>query len=205
MLALGDSYTIGERVPEEDGWPAQLVDVLQAPDSAPIATPVIIARTGWTTADLSQAVAQASAEGDLTPPYDLVTLMIGVNDQFQGKSIDGFEARYDALMTTSIALAGDDAARVLAISIPDWGASPFGQRRDPSAIAVEINVFNLAARTIAERHGVAWVDVTATSRAVAGDDAMFAEDGLHPSAAQYSEWVTEIAPSARSRLVGPGR
>jgi lysophospholipase L1-like esterase len=182
-LALGDSYTIGEAVSDHDRWPAVLVRGLRAAGVV-IDDPRVIAVNGWTTDELSEALDAQT----LTPPYDLVTLQIGVNNQYRGRSADEYHGQIDALLQRAIHLSGDRPAHVLVVSIPDWGVTRFAaeQGRDRATIAVELDRFNAIAREDASRVGVRFVDITAISRQHAG---LVADDGLHPSAAQYALWV----------------
>ncbi|HEY0178700.1 MAG TPA: GDSL-type esterase/lipase family protein [Dokdonella sp.] len=197
FLALGDSYTIGEGVAGDAGWPAQLVRGLHEHGVA-IAAPEIVATTGWTTDELSAAMDGHA----FSPPYALVTLLIGVNDQYRGLDRAAYPPRFARLLERAIALAGGRAARTLAISIPDWGATRFARERgdDAARTGAEIDAYNDAARAIAAAHGVAWIDVTAASRAAGAADAMLAADGLHPSAAQYARWTAAILPAALRAL-----
>jgi lysophospholipase L1-like esterase len=197
FLALGDSYTIGEGVAENQGWPHQLAAALRARGSA-IAEPEIVARTGWTTDELSAAM-DAHA---FHPPYALVTLLIGVNNQYRGRDVDNYRTEFRALLERAIILAGGDASRVVVVSIPDWGVTHFGAEsgRDPALIASEIDAFNAAAAEISAALHTRYVDVTATSRDRGGSPDMLAADGLHPSAAMYSRWTAAIAPAAKAAL-----
>ncbi len=182
-LALGDSYTIGESVPEAGRWPMQLAAALRERGLA-IADPRILATTGWTTDELSAAMDAAEPLGQ----WDFVSLLVGVNNQYRGRDTGNYAEEFAALLKRTIALAGGRPGRVLVLSIPDWGPTPFGQAsgRDTSAIASELDDYNAAARAACEAHGVAFVDITPASRA---PGAGVAEDGLHPSAAQYATWT----------------
>ena len=191
FLALGDSYTIGEGVAEDGRWPVQLVARLRAAHIEAQA-PRIIATTGWTTDELSAAMDAA----DLVPRYGLVTLLIGVNNQYRGRSQAEYREQFLALLERAIALAGD-ARRVVVVSSPDWGVTPFAEGRDRAAIAHEIDAFNAIARDEAHRAFARWVDVTGISRAHAGE---VVDDGLHPSARQYARWADAILPEARTAL-----
>lgn len=192
FLALGDSYTIGEGVAEHQGWPSQLVARLRA-RGVGIADPQIIARTGWTTDELASAM----DAGQFRPPYALVTLLIGVNNQYRGRRPGEYREQFGDLLQRAIALAGSDPRRALAISIPDWGATPFarGPGRDPQSIAAQIDGFNAVARELADACGTAFVDVTGISRDPRCRNLLVADD-LHPSAAQYTRWLEAIAPVA---------
>jgi lysophospholipase L1-like esterase len=196
-LALGDSYTIGEGVAADERWPAQLARRLRAGGVA-VADPEVVARTGWTTDELSAAMDAAA----LAPPYDFVTLLIGVNNQYRGRALENYRAEFAALLARALALAGDRRERVVVVSIPDWGVTRFARAegRDAAAIAAEIDAFNAAARAIAAGEDIAFVDVTAASREAGDMEAMLVGDGLHPSAAQYAAWTDEIVAVARERL-----
>lgn len=196
-LALGDSYTIGEAVPEEGRWPVQLAAALRDEGIA-LATPRIIATTGWTTDELSAAMDAAEPIGE----YGFVSLLIGVNNQYRGRGVDEYRAQFAALLERAIALAGGRADRVIVLSIPDWGATPFGQAsgRDLAKVAAELDAYNAVNRQESDTRGVAWVDVTPVSRARGAEAAMVAADGLHPSAAMYTQWMRLALPVARRLL-----
>lgn len=196
FLALGDSYTIGEGVAAEGRWPVQLSARLRS-EGIDVADPQIIATTGWTTDELSVAMDAAT----FAPPYALVTLLIGVNNQYRGRGEQDYRAELQALLRRAVELAGGVAKRVVVVSIPDWGGTPFAARegRDADAVAREIDAFNAAACLLAATAGAHWVDVTGISRSLAARDELVA-DGLHPSAAQYARWVAAILPAAREAL-----
>lgn len=196
-LALGDSYTIGEAVPEEGRWPVQLAAALRDEGIA-LATPRIIATTGWTTDELSAAMDAAEPIGE----YGFVSLLIGVNNQYRGRGVDEYRAQFAALLDRTIALAGGRADRVIVLSIPDWGATPFGQAsgRDLAKVAAELDAYNAVNRQESDTRGVAWVDVAPVSRARGAEAAMVATDGLHPSAAMYTQWMRLALPVARRLL-----
>lgn len=193
FLALGDSYTIGESVAEADRWPNQLARVLRGRGIA-VGTPEIIARTGWTTDELDAAIEAASPRG----PYALVTLLIGVNNQYRGRSAGDYRTGISRLLQRAIGFAGGDAGRVVVVSIPDWGVMPFAEGRDRAKIAAEIDAFNAVNREEAARAGAKYVDVTAISRR--GVPSFVAADQLHPSAAMYAAWTEAIAPEATAAL-----
>lgn len=180
-LALGDSYTIGEGVAPDERWPSRLVALLRG-DGIRFADPEIIAQTGWTTEELSSAMEQRAPQG----PYDLVSLLIGANDNYRGRSVAEYGDEFDRLLDAAIALAGDRSARVLVLSIPDWGVTPFASDRDRAAIARSIDEFNRAARSQVESAGAMWLDVTGYSRSSPN---AVVNDGLHPTADQYTEWA----------------
>lgn len=197
-LALGDSYTIGEGVAEAGRWPLQLAARLRAA-GIPIADPHIIARTGWTTDELSAAMDAAEPLGS----WDFVSLLIGVNNQYRGCSLDNYRTEFSALLARAIALAGGRAARVLVLSIPDWGVTPFARAelRSPRRIAQELDACNTAAQEICEGRGVAFIDITGISRDGGDAPDMLADDGLHPSAGQYARWAEAALPVAQRLLI----
>jgi len=194
-LALGDSYTIGESVPAEARFPNQLVEALGA-QGITLEDPLIIARTGWTTGELSAAIDQVDPQG----PYDLVTLLIGVNNQYRGYALGEYQVEFRQLLRRSIAFAGGEAARVIVVSVPDWGVTPFASGRDEQKIAAEIDAFNAVNRTESEQSGARYVDVTGISRLAPDDRSLIAGDGLHPSEKMYAMWVEKILPEALALL-----
>lgn len=201
FLALGDSYTIGESVSESERWPVQLAARLHERGIA-IDAPRIVATTGWTTDELAAAMDETTFE----PPYALVTLLIGVNNQFRGRGLDEYRTQFSGLLARAIALAGNDASRVIVVAIPDWGATPYGRGsgRNTAQIARDLDAFNAAAQEIATQQHAHFVDIVEVSRPH-GDQAAFdrnltAGDGLHPSAALYAHWVERILPVAEARL-----
>ena len=195
-LALGDSYTIGEGAAEADRWPVQLAAMTRAQGLA-LAEPDIIARTGWTTAELQAAIASS---GNHRTDYGLVTLLIGVNNQYRGQSIETYKTEFRQLLGTATAFAGGRAGRVVVLSIPDWGQTPFAAGRDRARIAQEIDQFNAAAQAECQQAGVAYVDITPLTRAAAGDATQFTPDGLHYTGAQMRRWAEKALPVVKSRF-----
>ena len=193
-LALGDSYTIGERVPEEARWPNQLARSLSADDIHLDVT--IIARTGWTTSELWQGI-QAT---EIQPPYDLVSLLIGVNNQYRGYDINEYREEFNFLLDKSIEYAGENPERVIVLSIPDWGVTPYASGRDREQIAQQIDAFNLVNREETEKAGARYIDVTPISRQAVDDTALVAPDGLHPSGKMYALWAERVLPAALEAL-----
>lgn len=197
FLALGDSYTIGEGVVENERWPMQLAARLRAHGVA-IEDPQIVARTGWTTGELAAAMDEVV----LHPPYALVSLLIGVNNQYRGRPLDEYRLQFRALLAR--ALAGGNARQAIVVSIPDWGITPFarGETRDAQQVAAQIDAYNAIARAETNAAHARFVDITGISRApdVRG---LLAADGLHPSGAQYARWVEAIEPVAREMLMNP--
>lgn len=198
-LALGDSYTIGEGVAPRERWPVQLAAALRA-SGTPIDEPVIVARTGWTTTELLAALDASPA--DPGRAFTLVSLLIGVNDQYRALDLQTFAAGFDRMLSRAIAHAAGRPERVLVISIPDWSVTPFAARdwRRPRMISGEIDVFNDQVRSRALTCGARFVDITECSRRAADDHTLLANDGLHPSAAMYAEWAAIAFPYALAAL-----
>jgi len=188
-LALGDSYTIGESVAERDRWPNQLVDSLHR-HGMEFSKPTIIATTGWRTDDLKKAVTAAHLKNE----YGLVSLLIGVNNQYQGKPADQYSVEFEDLLETATRLAGGKKENVLVVSIPDYGYPPFGKSRQ-SIISSAINEFNAINKRITEGHGIKYVNITDVSRSGLEQPALVAPDGLHPSGKMYALWVECIVKS----------
>jgi lysophospholipase L1-like esterase len=185
-LALGDSYTIGESVPSDQNFPAQLVDSLKASGKA-VSSYKIIAQTGWTTTSLKLAIEAA----DLKDTFNLVSLLIGVNNQYQGKSIDQYKEEFTELAERAIELAGGKKKNVFVVSIPDYGYTPFG-RNNQAAISQQIDLFNAANKHLSDSLGLTYCDITPISRRALSEPDLVAGDGLHPSAKMYQEWVGVI-------------
>ncbi|SRR6266498_1821518 len=194
-LALGDSYTIGESVSVKERWPNQLAQLLESKNIKTEIT--IIARTGWTTSELWQGI---QAE-EIQPPYDLVSLLIGVNNQYREYTINEYRDQFHFLLNKSIEYADGDANHVLVLSIPDWGVTPFASKRDREQIAKEIDEFNSVNRGISESAGVHYVDVTPVSREAVNDTALIAPDGLHPSGKMYAVWAEKALPIVKEILI----
>lgn len=196
-LALGDSYTIGEAVAESGRWPHQLAALLQAEGIA-LETPTTIARTGWTTDELDTAIDEVAPAG----PFGFVTLLIGVNNQYRGRDPHDYRTEFSALLDRAVGFAGGDPGRVMVLSIPDWGVTPFGRDsdRDLGEVADRIDAYNAINRDVSRVRGVAWVDITPVSRQRGTEPDMVAGDGLHPSAAMYGEWARAALPVARTLL-----
>lgn len=195
FLALGDSYTIGEGVSDPERWPNQLARLLRARD-VEIADPHIFARTAWTTDELTDAIAAERLRGS----FDLVSLLVGVNDQYRGRPVQSFAGEFALLLQRASVFAGARASRVIAISIPDWGASPFAEGQDRALISREISTYNARARELAGAIGASWVDITDISRRMQHDSVLIATDGLHPSGEMYRQWAEALLPAAISAL-----
>lgn len=192
LLALGDSYTIGEGLPEAERWPEQFCAALRELD-VEIAGPRVIARTGWTTDELSAAINDAEPLGE----WDMVSLLVGVNNQYRGRDLENYRDEFSALLHRAIGFAGGRKDRVMVLSIPDWGVTPFGQGcgRDTLRISAEIDAFNAVNREIADANGVFWLDITDLTREFGALPDMLAGDGLHPSGAMYALWVERLMDS----------
>jgi lysophospholipase L1-like esterase len=187
-LALGDSYTIGESVPLYESFPYQAVQLMRK-KGLNIAAPEIIARTGWTTDELNSGI-QAN---HLLPSYDLVSLLIGVNNQYRGRTTENYAPEFEDLLKQAIALAGGKKERVVVLSIPDWSATPFAKDRDRPKIASEIDAYNAVNKRIAQQWGVHYLDITTGTREAARDRSLVAKDGLHPSGKDYGRWAAPLA------------
>lgn len=183
-LALGDSYTIGEAVPDTQSFPYQLVAQLNTRKLA-VKKPAIIAVTGWTTDNLIYAINQSGLVGK---HYDFVTLLIGVNDQFQGLSQDNYKLKFRQVLNTAIDFANGNKDKVFVLSIPDYGVTPFAGGND-SVIGPQIDQFNAINKSISLAAGVNYLDITGISRQAANDPSLIAPDGLHPSGKMYGLWV----------------
>jgi len=199
-LALGDSYTIGEGVAADGRWPVRLASSLRE-HGIDLAAPRIIATTGWTTDELASAM-------DVEEPlgrWDFVSLLIGVNNQYRGHSAGDYRCEFHELLRRAIRLAGDRSDRVLVLSIPDWGVTPFAtaQGRDAAQVAAELDAYNAIAAELCARHGVVFVDITTISREHGRETGMLAADGLHPSAAMYALWADRALPVVRTLFDNP--
>lgn len=189
FLALGDSYTIGESVNPEERWPVQLEAALEAKNIL-MEEPEIIAKTGWTTDELISAVEREAPQG----PFDLVSLLIGVNNQFRGYSTDTYRQEFVQLLGTAISLVGNQPQRVIVLSIPDWSVTPFTRGRNQQEIASQIDLFNSIAQEETIRLGAHFIDITPISRLASDQAELIAEDGLHPSGIMYAQWVELALP-----------
>ena len=194
-LALGDSYTIGEGVPLYQNYPYQAVQLLRSWDR-PFYAPEIVARSGWTTAELSSQIDHTI----LNSTYDFVSLLIGVNNQYRGMSAEHYSLEFGELLTRSLSLAGENPTRVFVLSIPDWGRTPFAKGRDTAKISAEIAIFNTINRTISETHKVNYIDITTGSPETTDDLSFLAEDGLHPSGKAYKRWALLLAEAIKNVL-----
>lgn len=195
FLSLGDSYTIGERVSEADRWSVQLAGLLRK-DGLDVGSPDIIAKTGWTTSELQDAI---KASGN-QKTYSLVSLLIGVNNQYRGQSQDTYRTEFRALLQTATKFAGGKTTHVFVLSIPDWGYSPYAVGQSKARIAQEIDQFNAIAKEECEKAAIAFVDITPLTRSASGDDTQFASDGLHYSGKQMKRWAEKSLSTAKESL-----
>ncbi|MCW3113194.1 MAG: lysophospholipase and related esterase [Segetibacter sp.] len=194
-LALGDSYTIGQSVQENERFPAQTVKIL-ADNNIKIRTPTYIATTGWTTANLINAINLQNPSKN----YDIVTLLIGVNDQYQHMDTGSYRTRFTALLNMSITFAGNKPSRVFVLSIPDYSATPYVSPGDKARVSQEVDQFNAINKQVTLAKSIAYIDITPASREATTDAALVANDGLHPSGKQYAKWAQLLAPFVKNAL-----
>lgn len=193
FLALGDSYTIGESVPPPDNFPNKTLQLLK--NAGYNFKPAeIVAKTGWTTDELQNNINNHS----FTPPYDIVTLLIGVNNQYRGRPVDEYKPQFENLLKQAIQFAGAKADHVIVLSIPDWGVTPFAAGRDRDQIAREIDAYNASNKATSETYHVHYIDITPWTREAAHDPTLVASDGLHPSAKEYSRWSEKLADKIKA-------
>lgn len=183
-LALGDSYTIGEGVPLYESYPYRTVQLLRKAGKL-VNGPEIIAKTGWTTSELASYIDHTI----LSPVYDFVSLLIGVNNQYRGLSPSHYSLEFEELLNRAISFAGNKASNVFVLSIPDWGLTPFAKSRDTNQITREISAFNNINRSISATHKVNYIDITTGSPETAHDPSFLTSDGLHPSGKAYARWA----------------
>lgn len=195
FLALGDSYTIGEAVKPEERWPHVLVQHLQK-EGFEIGLPDIIATTGWTTDELKKAILEKNPAAD----YDLVSLLIGVNNQYRGYPIENYRKEFEELLLMAISFAEGNKERVFVVSIPDYGVTPFGAKKEPVKIAAELDEYNAISKEISDKMGVSWYNITDISRQAKDDATLTAEDQLHPSGKMYALWVQSFLSQIMHQL-----
>ena len=192
-LALGDSYTIGELVPMHDNFPFQTVNILRN-HNVDVADPVIIATTGWTTDELAASI----REHNLSGTFSFVTLLIGVNNQYRGRSVENYREEFTQLLNTAIGYAGGNTDHVFVLSIPDWGATPFAEGRDKARIAREIDAYNAAQQTIVAQHKCHFIEITESTRENGSDAGFLVSDALHPSGKEYTVWAERLATQVQA-------
>ncbi|MGB4845388.1 MAG: GDSL-type esterase/lipase family protein [Ferruginibacter sp.] len=186
-LALGDSYTIGEQVPFAENFPNQVVQLLRKAGFAFYASE-IIAKTGWTTDELSNAIESTATLEN----YDIVSLLIGVNNQYRGRSANEFKIEFEHLLQKAIQFAGNKPYRVFVLSIPDWGVTPFAEGRDRKQVAEEIDAYNYICESSAKEFQANYIDITASQRADGNKTEFLAADGLHTSGREYTKWALKL-------------
>jgi lysophospholipase L1-like esterase len=194
-LALGDSYTIGQSVKETERFPAQTAAILRQ-EGVSIGDPVYLARTGWTTSNLQSAIAGLEPSS----AFDAVTLLIGVNDQYQGMDTGGYARRFTQLLDKAIQLARGNKSHVFVLSIPDYSATPFVPASEKERVRREIGWFNDINRRITTDAGVSYTDITPSTREAETNTALVAGDGLHPSGLEYGKWAALLAPKMKAVL-----
>lgn len=195
-LALGDSYTIGQGVSPAQRYPVQTRDWLIANGLTGMSDPQIIATTGWTTINLQNAIASENPTG----PYDVVSLLIGVNDQYQGLSPAGYEERFRQLLQKCISLANNLPSHVFVLSIPDYSVTPFAAGFNIDKISKEIDAFNEINKRVALSYNVHYLDITPSTREGKNNPALIAGDGLHPSGLEYKRWAERLGPMIKAVL-----
>lgn len=203
-LALGDSYTIGEQVLPEENFPNQTTELLnKTADGAEsrrrgftVTTPEIIAVTGWTTDELDTGINAAK----ISQQYDIVSLLIGVNNQYRGRELSNFKIEFEQLLQRAIQFAGNNPTHVFVLSIPDWGVTPFAEGRDRKQIAAEIDAYNKVCETSAAAFGTHYIDIAAAQRADGAKDEFLANDQLHPSGKEYAKWAAELAAAIKKEF-----
>ncbi len=190
-LALGDSYTIGEGVGLEDRYPMQLVREWNKSAKIPFSVPLIIAKTGWTVDELEAGIQATPTEAE---GYDLVTLLIGVNNQYRGRSVESFAVDFEKMLQRAIAFAKGNKSRVIVISIPDWGVTPFAVQKgvEPDQVAKAIDAYNRTKKEICEKQGIKFIDITDDYRMDGGLSEGVVEDQLHPCKLIYGQWTSKL-------------
>ncbi|HET8864565.1 MAG TPA: SGNH/GDSL hydrolase family protein [Gracilimonas sp.] len=194
-LALGDSYTIGTGIDVEESWPMQLSDLLKD-NNLTVRNTKIIATNGWTTTDLKEGIQDENPDSS----YNMVSLLIGVNNQYQGLDIELYKTEFRELLEQSIAFANGDTGKVFVVSIPNYGITPFGKLRNTEKVTREIASYNEIAKNISTEYGIPFVNITPISEMAENDRDLLASDNLHPSAEMYGMWVEKIMPTVTQIL-----
>jgi len=194
-LALGDSYTIGEKVASHENFPNQVTSILKE-KGYKFEDPKIVAQTGWTTDELKDAIYKAR----LRKGYDFVTLLIGVNNQYRGRRVEEYIPEFESLLQQAVTFASHDTSHVFILSIPDWGVTPFAADKDRKLIAAEIERYNTANQRVAGKYKVHYIDITNSTREAAQDSSLLTSDGLHPSGKEYAKWAKQIADLIQKKL-----
>jgi lysophospholipase L1-like esterase len=195
-LALGDSYTIGEGVPLHESFPYQVVQLLRR-SGIFFNAPEIVAKTGWATDELLSTLSEIR----LLPSYDFVSLLIGVNNQYRERPLEEYHQQFETLLKKAIRLSENIASRVIVLSIPDWGVTPYAAERDKKKIAEKIDDFNLVNKSLALQHFTHYIDITEGAREAATNASLIAPDGLHPSGIEYARWSKQIVDKIERELI----
>ncbi len=195
-LALGDSYTIGEQVRLVESFPYQTVQVLRK-EGFEFYAPEIIAVTGWTTGELIAAINNVR----LLSSYNFVSLLIGVNNQYRGRSIEEFENEFESLLQKAVHLVNGNEQNVFVLSIPDWGVTPFAEGRDKTAIATQIDEFNIICEKLSRKYQVTFLDITQEQREYGSNEEYLVTDQLHPSGKEYAKWTEKLATAIKFSIV----
>lgn len=194
-LALGDSYTIGEQVSINESFPYQTVQLLRKAGKA-FTAPEIVAKTGWTTEELQAGIRQQQ----FFPAYDFVSLLIGVNNQYRKLLIEDYAMEFNLLLQQAIGFAGNDPKKVIILSIPDWGVTPYAEGRDCTRIAEEIDAYNAIKQQITHQYKAYYINITPGTRKAAEDLSLLAADGLHPSGKEYAIWAKQLSDYIQQQL-----
>lgn len=194
-LALGDSYSIGEQVPVYDSFPYQTVQLLRK-NGIQCFAPEIVAKTGFTSDELLAQIEKTK----FLPSYDVVSLLIGVNNQYRGRNTDEFEPEFTQLLQKAINFAGGHPNKVFVLSIPDWGVTPFAEGRNRNSIAVEIDAYNEHCKKITALMGCRYIDITEAQRRDGNDEHFLADDKLHPSGKEYAKWASLLAAEIQASI-----
>lgn len=195
-LALGDSYTIGEGLDIEDSWPYQLQDLLNKSEFK-IEQPKIIAKTGWRTDELIQAIEEQTKDNK---QFNIVSLLIGVNNQYQNKALSQYKKEFNKLLEITISKCKNSNKGVFVVSIPDYGVTPFAKEKDKTNAISDLKQYNAYAKTHCQKHDVAFYDITDLSARLSQSDDMLISDRLHPNAKQYQAWVNSFLPQLLQQL-----
>lgn len=194
-LALGDSYTIGESVPLHEGFPYQTVQLLRK-KGVHFHAPEVVAKTGWTSFELADHILHTA----LNEHYDFVSLLIGVNNQYRGLEISEFENDFEYLLKKAIYFAGNKPDRVIVLSIPDWGVTPFAAERDTNKISQEIDTYNKVCEEKVKKLGGHFIDITTQTRLAKNDESLLASDKLHYSAKSHKAWAEKVVSIIEKNL-----
>lgn len=194
-LALGDSYTIGEKVPSEENFPNQAISILRK-KGFDFSTPRFVARTGWTTDELQAGINKSNLEKH----YDFVSLLIGVNNQYRGRDASDYKHEFEFLLQQALKFASNNPKKLIVLSIPDWSITPFAEGKDRQNIALQIDEYNKINKQVADKYRVQYINITPGTRQAANNKELLAEDCLHPSGKEYKKWAVAVAAIIESEL-----